>query len=182
MLFVWVYCLHTLVFARLRKWICKQSAGRRQKKKSRRAAALFPCLITLRRLWIHQGRRSLCTHTEWRPDAGEIGGPRREPPWSKERFDKFWRGINRQKKPVPSSGDKRPWVCTIPYKPTAYHFSFRPVGLRPAGRNLLFPAVLRCGPEPQCCCQWKEWRQQLYFLTLPQIGGEKMKRCKLEIE
>ena len=50
MLFVWGYCLHTLVFARLRKWICKQSAGRRQKKKSRRAAALFPCLITLRRL------------------------------------------------------------------------------------------------------------------------------------
>ena len=30
-----------------------------------------------------------------RPDAGGIGGPRREPPWSKERFDRIRRGILR---------------------------------------------------------------------------------------
>ena len=44
----------------------------------------------------HYSRPPFSLPSNWRrPDADGIGGLRREPPWSKERFDKFRRGINR---------------------------------------------------------------------------------------
>ena len=57
----------------------------------------------------HNSRPPFSMPSYWRrPDAGEIGGLRREPPWSKERFDKLRQATYCQKKPVPSYGDKRP--------------------------------------------------------------------------
>ena len=49
------------------------------------------------------------------------------------------------------------------------------MGLRPAGRILSFPAVFRCGPELPQQHGHRGRRNRPHLLTLPQIGGEKMK-------
>ena len=49
------------------------------------------------------------------------------------------------------------------------------MGLRPAGRILSIPAVFRCGPELPQQHRHRGRRNRPRLLTLPQIGGEKMK-------
>ena len=83
------------------------------------------------------------------------GGFRREPLCNENYFDKFRQGLACQKKPSPGSGDKRLCVCTIPCRERTYCFLFRPVGLWPAGRILLFPAV--CYPaQKEISKKWKK--------------------------
>ena len=79
------------------------------------------------------------------------------------------------KKPVPSRGQLRPRICTIPYKKTAFYLYFYPVGLRPVGRILAFPAVFRCGPELPQQHSHRGQHNRPRLLTVAQIGGGEMK-------
>ena len=76
---------------------------------------------------------------------------------------------------MPSRGQLRLRVWTIPYKKTSYYFHFRSVGLQPAGRILSFPVVFRCGPELPQQRRYRGRRNRPRLRAIPQIGGEKMK-------
>ena len=96
-------------------WITYQSAGRRQKKKSRRRAEAFSRAYYFSAALIFRAAVSFClseTYDDPKP-CKRHGGFRREPPWAINCIDKFLHSLTYQKKPDHRRGHFYPWIWTV---------------------------------------------------------------------